>query len=79
MRPVSVLISDTHETFYDKRGDGVLVGSAGGTGLINYVTGAMSLVFGGGSGSGGGAVTVTYWSPMIFDSWTLKGVHVFVK
>jgi hypothetical protein len=74
-RPCSLLVSDTHETFYDKRGDGVLVGSAGGVGTVNFVTGALSLTFGGGSGSGGGAVTVTYWSPMIFDAWTLKGIH----
>ena len=75
MRPVSVLISDTHETFYDKRGDGVLVGSLGGSGFCNFVTGAVTLTFGGGSGSGGGAVTCTYWAPMIFDGWCLKSIH----
>jgi len=39
-----VRITDGVETFRDDR-NGVLVGSAGGTGSINYATGAYSLIF----------------------------------
>ena len=37
-------ISDTVETFVDDR-DGLLIGSLGGTGTINYATGAYSVTF----------------------------------
>lgn len=42
--PFSVIITDNTETFNDN-GAGVLVGSAGGTGSVNYTTGAISVTF----------------------------------
>src|SRR2546427_8154606 len=53
----AVSITDTSETFYDD-GNGVLVGSAGGTGTINYTTGAYSVTF---AVAAVGAVTATYY------------------
>lgn len=38
-------ITDGTETFTDADGDGVMVGSAGGSGTINYETGAFSVTF----------------------------------
>jgi len=43
--PGSVTIDDGVETFTDAAGDGDLVGDAGGTGSINYVTGEVELTF----------------------------------
>jgi len=40
----SVVVTDSTETFTDN-GNGVLTGSAGGTGTINYTTGAYSVTF----------------------------------
>jgi len=40
----AVVATDTVETFTDNR-DGTLTGSAGGTGTINYLTGAISVTF----------------------------------
>lgn len=52
-----VSIDDTSETFRDDR-NGVLVGSAGGTGTINYSTGAYSVTF---FVAAVGAVTADYY------------------
>ncbi|MBH23379.1 MAG: hypothetical protein CMH57_02725 [Myxococcales bacterium] len=41
----TLLFTDGTESFTDADGDGVLVGDAGGSGTINYATGAWSLVF----------------------------------
>ncbi len=51
-----VTFTDTSETFSDN-GSGVLTGSAGGTGTINYTTGAYSVTF---NSVAVGAVTATY-------------------
>ena len=40
-----VSITDTSETFTDPRQTGILTGSAGGTGTINYMSGAYSVTF----------------------------------
>lgn len=40
----AITVTDTVETFTDDR-NGVLTGSAGGTGTINYTTGAISVTF----------------------------------
>lgn len=52
-----VEITDTSETFKDDR-NGNLVGSAGGTGTINYATGAYSVTF---AVPAVGAVTASYY------------------
>lgn len=52
-----VRIDDTSETFTDNK-NGVLVGSAGGTGTINYTTGAYSVTF---ASAAVGAVTADYY------------------
>lgn len=52
-----VEITDGTETFKDDR-NGVLVGSAGGTGTINYATGAYSVTF---ASAAGGNVTADYY------------------
>lgn len=41
----SVSLSDGVEDFQDVDGDGVLVGDAGGTGTVNYYTGAVAVSF----------------------------------
>ncbi len=41
----SLSITDGTETFTDQSGDGTLVGSLGGTGALNYTTGAFSVTF----------------------------------
>ncbi len=43
--PTSLSVTDGTETFTDADGDGILTGSAGGTGTINYTTGALSVTF----------------------------------
>jgi len=52
-----VRIDDTSETFTDDK-NGLLVGSAGGTGTINYTTGAYSVTF---AVAAVGAVTADYY------------------
>jgi len=52
-----VEITDTSETFKDDR-NGNLIGSAGGTGTINYATGAYSVTF---AVPAVGAVTASYY------------------
>jgi len=52
-----VSITDGVETFTDSQGTGVLTGSAGGTGTINYMTGAYSVTF---NASPGAPVTASY-------------------
>ena len=44
IRAGSVIVDDTVEVFSDD-GAGVLTGSAGGTGTVNYVTGAIAVTF----------------------------------
>jgi len=53
----NVTFTDGTETFNDNQ-DGTLTGSAGGTGTINYATGAYSITF---NSVAGGAVTSTYY------------------
>lgn len=53
-----VSVTDTVETFKDDR-NGNLVGSAGGTGTVNYATGEINLTWG--AGSAGGAITCDYY------------------
>lgn len=50
-------ITHSSETFTDN-GDGTLTGSAGGTGTINYTSGAVSITFNAAQGSG--AITADY-------------------
>jgi len=65
-----VTFTDGTESFTDNL-DGTLTGSLGGTGIINYMTGAYSLTFAGAAGS----VTATYrWE----DS-TANGIADFTK
>ena len=52
----NVSFTDGTETFTDNK-DGTLTGSAGGTGTINYATGAYSITF---NAAAGGAVTSDY-------------------
>ncbi len=51
------MFTDTSEKIIDN-GNGVLVGDAGGTGTINYTTGAYSITF---NANAVGAVTCTYY------------------
>jgi len=68
---LEVTFTDGTETFFDDL-SGNLVGSAGGTGTINYTTGAYSVTF---NAVAGGAVTATYrWE----DS-TATGICDFTK
>jgi hypothetical protein len=53
-----VSVTDTVETFKDDR-NGNLVGSAGGTGTVNYATGEIDITWG--AGSAGGAITCDYY------------------
>lgn len=53
-----VSVTDTVETFKDDR-NGNLVGSAGGTGTVNYATGEINVTWG--AGSAGGAITCDYY------------------
>ncbi len=53
-----VSVTDGVETFKDDR-NGNLVGSAGGTGTVNYATGVIDLTWG--AGSAGGAITCDYY------------------
>lgn len=65
-----VTFTDGTETFTDNL-DGTLTGSAGGTGTINYMTGAYALTFAGAAGS----VTATYrW-----EDCTANGICDFTK
>jgi len=66
-----VTFTDTSETFVDD-GNGVMVGSAGGTGTINYTTGAYSITF---NAVAVGAVTATYY----WEDSTSTGVADFSK
>lgn len=52
-----VSVTDGVETFKDDR-NGNLIGSAGGTGTINYATGAVSVTF---AATAAGSVTVDYY------------------
>jgi len=66
-----VTFTDGTETFVDNR-NGVLVGTAGGTGTINYTTGAYSVTF---AAVAGGSVTSTYrW-----EDATSAGIADFSK
>ena len=68
---LEVTFTDGTETFTDNL-DGTLTGSAGGTGTINYTTGAYSITF---NATAGGSVTSTYrWE----DS-TATGIADFTK
>ncbi len=53
-----VSVTDTIETFKDDR-NGNLIGSAGGTGIVNYATGVINVTWG--AGSAGGAITADYY------------------
>jgi len=77
-RPIFVTVTDGGETFVDLAGSGVLVGDAGGSGTVNYVTGNVLVTFGGG-GSVGGTLTARLWNPMCFDKLELSGIHWNVK
>ena len=52
------IVTHSSETFTDVASTGVLTGSAGGTGTINYTTGAWSVTFD--SAPGSGAITGDY-------------------
>jgi hypothetical protein len=65
-----VSVTDTVETFKDDR-NGNLVGSAGGTGTVNYATGEIDLTWG--AGSAGGAITCDYY----YETATTAGVLDF--
>jgi len=68
---LEVTFTDTSETFIDDL-NGVLVGSAGGTGTINYTTGAYSVTF---AIAAVGSVTATYrW-----ENSTANGICDFTK
>jgi hypothetical protein len=56
---VSITNDSVDETFTDPDGDGILTGDNGGTGTINYVTGAWSVTFGV-APSSGEDIWVTY-------------------
>lgn len=65
----SLAIQDSVETLVDN-GAGVLTGDNGGTGTINYTTGAYSVTWGGGSASGSITADYAYEDPTnegIFD------------
>lgn len=66
-----VVITDGTETFYDDY-NGVLTGSAGGTGTINYTTGEYSVTF---NSVAGGAVTADYQ----WEDSTNTGIADFTK
>lgn len=55
-----VSVTDTVETFTDDR-NGVLVGSLGGTGTINYATGAVSVTFATAPANGQAITANYYW------------------
>jgi len=56
--PGSVSVTDGTETFTDN-GDGTLTGSAGGSGTVNYTTGALSVTFNA-APSNGASITADY-------------------
>jgi hypothetical protein len=64
-----VRFTDTSETFHDDK-NGVLVGSAGGTGTINYTTGAYSITF---AIAAVGSVTADYY----WEDTTAAGIADF--
>jgi len=66
VKPGSVTVTDGTETFTDN-GDGTLTGSAGGSGTINYVTGAISVTFAAAPASGA-SITVDYNWINVFNS-----------
>lgn len=66
-----VSITDTVETFTDDK-NGNLVGSLGGTGTINYTTGAYSITF---ASVAAGAVSASYY----WEDATANGIADFTK
>lgn len=66
-----VLITDGVEIFSDNK-NGLLVGSLGGTGTINYATGAYSVTF---NSVAAGPVTATYY----YEDATSTGIADFTK
>lgn len=66
-----ILITDTVENFIDDK-NGNLVGSLGGTGQINYSTGAYVVNFNSGAA---GSVTATYYT----EDATVHGIADFTK
>lgn len=65
-----ITVTDGEETFKDNR-NGILVGSAGGTGTVNYATGVISVTWG--SGSAAGAITCGYY----YETATTAGLLDF--
>lgn len=57
VKPLSILMADSAETFRDD-GEGNLLGSAGGFGTIDYLTGKWTLTFGAGALTG--SLSATY-------------------
>ena len=55
----------TVETLTDNDGDGNLTGTAGGTGTLNYTTGALSVTFG--AGSLNATIKATYYKAQVRD------------
>lgn len=70
----AVSVTDGVETFTDNFGGG-LVGSAGGTGTINYTTGAISVTFNTAPAAASNNVTVTYQ----YEDSTNKGIADFTR
>lgn len=66
-----VTFTDGSETISDNK-DGTLTGSAGGTGTINYTTGAYNITF---FAAAVGAVTVSYY----YEDSTAAGIADFTK
>jgi len=77
--PGSVTVTDGNETFTDN-GDGTLTGSAGGSGTINYYTGAISVSFASAPSSGADiSVSYTQAALLNFGSLGVSQVNLTVN
>lgn len=75
--PGSITIGPVgEEQFTDANGDGVLVGGSGGTGTINYQTGAFSITLNSAS-AGGIDILASYQRAKDADAVNIKSVGVF--
>lgn len=63
LRISDIAITDGVEIFTDADGDGVLTGAAGGTGTINYGTGAYSVTFHTAPGAAVNVLATYHWFP----------------
>ncbi len=70
IRSGSLVVAGPGETFIDN-GDGTLTGSAGGTGTVDYTTGALSVTF---FASPTGAITCDYY---FFPALPVLGIYTF--